>query len=164
MLSTLQQGSLVYIIDKTKNIKYSVGEIITKTEPKTEYNSSPVGGMNMVSYFDMSVKINNDTYDFKHIPSVNTLVNYNNGNIIISETKEGLIPTIETLLHNSKQIVNNIDYHKQAIVECEEILKELNPTFAKEKERDERIDSLEEKVGGIDEKLDKIFNLINDKK
>ena len=40
-------------------------------------------------------------------------------------------------------------------------MKKLNPTFAKEKERDARIENLESKVNGMDDKLDKIFNLIN---
>ena len=66
-------------------------------------------------------------------------------------------------LYNSKKIIEpeNIEYHTQAVADCESIMKKLNPTFAKEKERDARIESLENKVNGMDDKLDKIFNIIN---
>lgn len=162
MLSSLQQGSLVYIIDKTKSVKYLIGEVINKTEPKTEYQNVNIG-VNPQMFFDISVKVENDVYEFKHINTNLNVVNYSNGNTIISETKEALIPIVETLLHNSHKIVDNIEFHKQTIIDCESILKQLNPTFAKEKERDEAILNLETRMNNIDDKLDRMFNLINSK-
>lgn len=160
MLSALQQGSLVHIIDKTKDIKYIVGEVINRTDPVADY-SNPSLGINPPTFFDLTVKVDNETYEFKHLNS--TLSIANNGNIVISETKEGLTPTVESILHNSKKMIDpeNINYHKNAVASCEDILKKLNPVFAREKERDSRIQNLEDKVGGLDDKLDKILNLIN---
>lgn len=160
MLSALQQGSLVHIIDKTKGIKYLVGEVINRTEPNPDY-TNPNLGMTLQSFFDLSVKVGDENYEFKHLNS--TLTTANNGSITISENKEGLLPTVEAILCTSKKIIapENIEYHTQAVADCESIMKKLNPTFAKEKERDARIESLENKVSGMDDKLDKIFNLIN---
>lgn len=160
MLSALQQGSLVHIIDKTKDIKYIVGEVINRTDPVADY-SNPSLGVNPPTFFDLTVKVDNETYEFKHLNS--TLSIANNGNIVISETKEGLTSTVESILHNSKKMIDpeNIEYHKNAVASCEDILKKLNPVFAREKERDSRIQNLEDKVGGLDDKLDKILNLIN---
>lgn len=162
MLSALQQGSLVHIIDKTKGIKYLVGEVINKTEPIADY-SNPNTGLNPTTYFDLVVKVDNETYKFQHLNS--TLSVANNNNIIVSETKEGLTPTVENILYSSKKVIDpeNIQYHTEAVASCEEILKKLNPSFAKDKERDARIQNLENKMTGMDDKLDKIFNLINSK-
>lgn len=165
MLSALQQGSLVYILDKTNGIKYNIGEVINKTEPKTEYGSSPVEGMgfNVPTYFDISVKVDESIFDFKHILSTMSVVNYNNGNIVVSETKEALIPIIDNILHSRKVHIDNVEKYKKEVDDCEAILKKLNPTFAKEKERDSRISELEIKMGSVDNKLDKLINLINGK-
>ena len=46
------------------------------------------------------------------------------------------------------------------IIDCENILKQLNPQFAIDKERDERLSNLENRFDGVESKLDKIFNLI----
>lgn len=51
-------------------------------------------------------------------------------------------------------------YHTNVISSCENILKELNPRFAKEKERDEDISNLKTKIGGIETKMDKILTLL----
>jgi hypothetical protein len=64
-------------------------------------------------------------------------------------------------LFNSKNIVDNIDVYKQNIKDCENILKQINPQFAKDKERDDRLLNLETRFDGVESKLDKIFNIIN---
>lgn len=162
MLSALQQGSLVYIIDKTKDIKYIIGEVVNMTEPIADY-SNPNLGLTPPTFFDLTVKVEDENYEFKHLNSSLTVAN--NGNIIISETKEGLSPIVENILHSSKKVIDpeNIEYHTKAVASCEDILKKLNPVFAREKERDTRIQNLEDKVDGMDDKLDKILNFINSK-
>jgi hypothetical protein len=63
-------------------------------------------------------------------------------------------------LQNSKQIVNNIDTYKKNISECESILKDLSPQFAIDKERDDRLTNLENRFGGVESKLNEIFDYI----
>jgi predicted DNA-binding protein YlxM (UPF0122 family) len=69
------------------------------------------------------------------------------------------------MLQNSKTIVDSIDKHKANIAACENILKELNPVYKKESERDDAIDQLTNKVNGMQElmnqTLSKIENLLN---
>lgn len=64
------------------------------------------------------------------------------------------------MLQNSKQILNNIDSYKETIDQCENILKQLNPQFAVDQERDARLSNLENRFDGVESKLDKIFDLI----
>ena len=156
MFSALSQGSPIYILDKTSSPKYKVGEVIGVSYPKvTPYSMSP---QNTV---DLKVKVEGNVQEFNSIPSINSFVTYNNGKFVISETKQGIQNEVEGILQNSKQVLDNIDTYKQNIVECEDILKQLNPQFAIDKERDERLSNLEERFGGFESKLDKIFNLIS---
>lgn len=155
MLSGLNQGSFVYIFDKTDKPKLKIGEVVGITQPKFCQN----GIANMV--VDMKVKIDDIVIDYFNIPSNSSIVSYNGGKITISETKQGLQTEIETALENSKNIVNNIEYYKTNIETYENILKEINPQFAKDKERDTQISNLEIKVSGIETKLDKILEAIN---
>ena len=161
MFSALNQGSIIYILDKTERPKFKVGEIISISQPKVDYNSTGQFGQYQTTTVDIKVNINGNTYEYNSIPSSYSVITYNNGKITLSETKQGLQSEVESILQNSKQIVERIDTYKQNIVDCENILKELNPQFAKDKERDERLNSLEERFGGVEDRLDKIINLIN---
>lgn len=160
MFSALNQGSLLYILDKTDQPKLKIGQITGISQPKIDY-SQQYGGFNSPSTIDLKVNIDGSTYEYNSIPSSNSIVTYNNGKVTISETKQGLQSEVETILQNSRQIVEKIDTYKQNIIDCENILKELNPQFAKDKERDARLNSLEERFGGVEDRLDKIINLIN---
>ena len=155
MFSALSQGSPIYILDKASSPKFKIGEVVGVSYPKINpYNISP---QNTV---DLKVKVDDETQEFNSIPSINTVVSYNSGKIIISETKQGIQNEVETILSNSKQILNNIETYQKNVTDCEEILKQLNPQFAIDKERDERLSNLENRFDGFESKLDKIFNLI----
>ena len=155
MFSALSQGSPIYLLDKTSTPDYKVGEILGVSYPKM--NPYNVGPQNTV---DLKVKIDGEIQEFNSIPSINSVVSYNSGKIIISESKQGIQTEVENILQNSKQILNNIDTYKQNVIDCENILKQLNPQFAIDKERDERLSSLENRFDGFESKLDKIFNLV----
>lgn len=155
MFSALSQGSPIYLLDKTSTPDYKVGEIVGVSYPKM--NPYNVGPQNTV---DLKVKIDGEIQEFNSIPSINSVVSYNSGKIIISESKQGIQTEVENILQNSKQILSNIDTYKQNVVDCENILKQLNPQFAIDKERDERLSNLENRFDGFESKLDKIFNLV----
>ena len=155
MFSALSQGSPIYLLDKTSTPDFKIGEIIGVSYPKV--NPYNVGVQNTV---DIKVKIDGEVQEFNSIPSINSVVSYNGGKIIISESKQGIQTEVENILQNSKQVLSNIDTYKQNIQTCEEILKQLNPQFAIDKERDERLTSLENRFDGFESKLDKIFNLV----
>lgn len=153
MFSALTQGSSVYILDKTSTPKYFIGEVIGVSQPKINYG-------NNFGTVDLKVKVDDDVQEFKNLPSVNSVNTFNGGKLVISETKQGIQTEVESILTNSKQILSNINIYKQNIKDCEEILKQLNPQFAIDKERDTRLSNLETRFDGIESKLDKIFNLV----
>lgn len=151
MFSALSQGSPVYLLDKTSTLDYKVGEIIGVSQPRFSSFGNTV---------DLKVKVDDGVQEFNGIPSINNFVSYNNGKIIISETKQGIQNEVEGILQNRKHIIDNIDSYKEDINQCETILKKLSPQFAIDKERDERLSNLETRFDGVESKLDKIFNLI----
>lgn len=152
MFSALSQGSSIYLLDKTSSPKFLVGEVIGVTQPKYGFNQATV---------DLKVKVDDQIQEFNNLPGINSFMTYNNGKLLISETKQGIQNEVETILSNSRNILDNIDNYKQNIEDCENILKQLNPQFAKDKERDDRLSNLENRFDGVESKLDKIYNLIN---
>lgn len=153
MFSALRQGSVVYILEKGENPVLKVGQVVSITQPNYSSNFLMNG-----STIDINVKVNNQNMDFKNVPSSQSVANYNNA--IITETKELMSNEVDNMLQSSRSIVDSVAYHNNIITSCESILKELNPRFAKEKERDEDINNLKDKMGGIESKMDKILNLL----
>ncbi len=153
MFSALRQGSVVYILEKGENPVLKVGQVVSITQPNYSSNFLMNG-----STIDINVKVNNQNMDFKNVPSSQSVANYNNA--VITETKELMSNEVDNMLQSSRSIVDSVAYHNNIITSCESILKELNPRFAKEKERDEDINNLKDKMGGIESKMDKILVLL----
>ena len=97
--------------------------------------------------------------DFKNVPSSQSITTYNN--VVITETKELMSNEVDNMLQSSKNIIDSVPYHNSVIKSCEEILKDLNPRFAKEKERDEDISNLKTRIGGIESKMDQVLTLLS---
>lgn len=154
MFSALGQGSVIYILEKGENPSLKVGQIVSITQPSYSNNFLMNG-----STIDISVKVGEQNMDFKNVPSSQSVTNYNN--VIITETKELMSSEVDNMLQSSKSIVDSVAYHNNVISSCENILKDLNPRFAKEKERDEDISNLKNKIGGIESKMDKILTLLS---
>lgn len=151
MFSALSQGSPVYLLDKTSTLDYKVGEIIGISQPRFTSLGNTV---------DLKVKVDDSIQEFSGIPSINNFVSYNNGKIIISETKQSIQNEVEGILQNRKHILDNVDTYKEEVDKCEEILKRLDPQFAIDKDREERLSNLENRFDSFESKLDKIFKFV----
>lgn len=120
------------------------------------------GQPNTQTFVDIKLKIDGVVNDFNSIPSANSLVTYNNGSLILSETKQGLQTEIESIIQTRKQALDNIEQYKKDIVDGENILKKLNPQFAKDKARDDQISTLNNKVSNMEDTLNKIVTMLSD--
>lgn len=156
MFSALNQGSLVYILDKTDGVKFKIGEIVGTTVPQFAVDGS---GMVM----KLSVKINGNVAEYNNVPSAATIVSYNNGKFIIAETKQSIQSEVESTLHNANYIIEHIEDYKSQITQCENVLKELNPQYAKDKARDEEIANIKSEVAGMKTNIDKILAAVTNK-
>lgn len=65
------------------------------------------------------------------------------------------------MLENSKSIIANVEQHKSNVSACEKILKELNPIYAKEQERDEAIDNISGRMDRIEGILARLENKLS---
>lgn len=157
MFSGLRQGTTLYILDKSEKPKVVMGVVENITAPRPmykTYNPAVSFGTNMQTVVDITVKIDGERKEFLGIPSINTIHSY--GDYVICETREGMIQEVDAMLQNSENIVASIDRHKANIDVCKDILKELNPVYAKETERDEAIESLTNQMNSMQSVLTRL--------
>lgn len=165
MFQSLRQNSLFYILEKGDNLNLKVGQVINVSNPQPKYNqfqtTMPYNPQQEM-VVDVKVKVGDETIDFKQIPANLAIANSENNSVVVSESKEAMSAEVEAMLRASNNILESIPYHQKVISNCDIILRELNPQFAKEKEQEEKIGALEERMGNIDDKLNKMFDLLSD--
>ena len=157
MFSTLRQNSPIYVLDKKDSPVLKKGIIETVSPQRSRTGSFYGQPMDMI--VDIRVNIDGTSQEFKNIPASLSIAN--DGNIVISETKEAMSTEVDSMLSISKQILESVDYHKDVIEKCEQILKDLNPQFAKDKLQEEKINSLESRIGGVENTLGDIKDMMS---
>ncbi len=151
MFSAISQNSHVYILDKTDGVKLKIGEVVGTTIPIYATDGSNQMIMNL------KIRVDGNIVDYNNIPASNNSVTYNNGRIIICETKQGLQSEVESTLQHANYVIDHIEDYKTQITDCENVLKELNPQYAKDKARDEEIAGIKYEVAGIKDDISKIL-------
>ena len=162
MFSGLRQGTALYVLDKSKEPKVMMGyvEHISTPHPMyPNYNPSVSFGANLQTVVDVTVKLGDDKKEFVGVPSTSSIHSY--GDYVLSESKDGMIQEVTSMLENSKSILANVEQHKSNINACEKILKELNPVYAREKERDETIDNISGRIDRIEGILARLENKLS---
>jgi len=165
MFSSLRPGAILYILDKSDEPIVKIGYVESVTTPRPmykTYNPAVSFGTNMQTVVDVTIRINNEKKDFVGLPSNESI--HSHGDYVVSETREAMISEVDAMLQNSRNVIESVDNHKKIIVACENILKDLNPVYAKEKERDVAIDDLTKQVSDMKQVLKKLETFLTDKK
>lgn len=163
MFSGIRQNNLFYILEKSDTLNLKVGQVVSVSNPQPKYNqfaTTPSFTTQPEMVVDIKVKVGEEVMDFKQLNANHSLAN--SGNVVVSDNKEAMSAEVEGLLRTSKQILESVPYHERVISSCDTVLRELNPQFAKEKEQEEKISALEERMGDINGKLDKMFEILSD--
>lgn len=129
MFSALRQNSIVYILNKQDTPVLKKGIVVSVTAPKARTQGFYSNPLDMV--VDINIKVNDTQETLKNIPANLSIAN--DGNMVVSETREAMSSEVDSMLSMSKQVLDSVPYHNRVIKACDEMLKELNPQFAKEK-------------------------------
>lgn len=159
MFSGLKKGSQIYILDKGDNFCLKIGKVEEMNiHPKNEHGYPFAPSSQMV--VDLKVRVNEEIAEFNCLNADLNIAK--NGDIVVSDSEEAMSAEVLDTFRNSQQVLNSVPYHDKVAKACVPILKTINPQFAKEKEQEEKILFLEERIGNMDEKLEKMFEILSD--
>ena len=89
----------MYILDKGETPSIKIGQVESVTQPRPRYgtfNPTIPFSANTETVVDIAAKIDNEKKDFIGVPSNASIHGY--GNVVISESRDGMISEINGLL------------------------------------------------------------------
>lgn len=157
MFHSLRIGTPLYVLRKNEP-KLEVGEVTFVSQPVNQFNQPFYGGTQPTTV-DIKIQIGDKPMDFQKLPATFTIADCGNG-VVVSESREAISNEINILRQNSQRILESTDQHKAIVRKCEELLQELNPQVRQEAERAKEIESLGNRVGGLEMSLERIEGLL----
>lgn len=165
MFSNIRQGVPIYLLDKVGQngpiLKIGQVEQVSQLQPKYQTFTPGVniGLPNMNEMVvNIKVKFDDGPRDFNQVPANLSLADFNNGTVI-ADNRADIITEVESMVQNSKQIISSLAYHQKVIQAGDIMLKQLNPSFAKEAERDSNLANLNSKVDTLTDNVNAIVKL-----
>lgn len=162
MFSAIRQGSPIYILEKGDVPSLKIGQVISVGNPTPKYNTTTAGvgiGITPEMVIDIRAKADEQEYDFKQLPSAQSIANY--GNAVVSDSREAMLAEVDGMRQSSQLAIDKVEYHKGVVEACEEMLKTLNPNYAKEQARDEAISDLTKRLTTFERTLTNIEKLLS---
>lgn len=164
MFKDLKNGFQVCLLDKSqKTPVYKIGNIVSVSAPRVEPSRQLQAGqfpspmMYSDRVLDLTVECDGQT---------NTYVVQENANVAsiasltLACSVDPILNEVRAIHKNSSDIIASVDKHKEVVTTCENILKELSPTFADSKAQNERIDKIEEAISGVADSVRQIQQLL----
>lgn len=162
MFQGLRQNAPFYILEKEGGVRLRMGQVMSVSNPVPryiQYNSvQPFAPADNV--VDIKVKIDDEVIEFKQLSASQSIEN--SGKVVVSDNKEAMMSEVESMMIDSKSVLDKIPYYQSVVESCNSIMRELNPQLAKEKEQGEKIDGLEKKIVGIESALNNIQSLLSE--
>ncbi len=159
MFSALRQSGTVYLLTKGDIPTLKTGVVQSVSSPVTKFGTQLMPGQfQQDTVIDLTVKAGDELLTFKQLPSAAVIAS--SGNMVISESRDAMIAEVENMIRTSKEVLGSVDYHKNALEACESIMCSLNPRLAEEREQKEKIETLEKRLGGMEESIGDMKELL----
>lgn len=156
MFSNLSQNSILYILDLKNSPKVLSGPVERVSVPRPKYNTF---NPNMEMVVDIIATVNGERREFKGVPN-GSLANFGEDAFILAESKDVLNSYVNSMLQNSRSIINSVEKHQKLVTSYEEALQELNPDIKASKENDKAIQSLQDQVNTLQQGMQKILAIM----
>ncbi len=159
MLSGLRVGTPLYVLYKNEP-RVAIGEVLSVSNPAPVFGTTYQNGMIMPpkSTVDVKVKINGEDVTFQKLPSDQSVADFGNSGIVISESREAIITEIEGLRKLSEKSLQERTKHEHIIEECEKMMGELNPQAKREAAQAQEIASMKGDISTIKGLLTQLLN------
>lgn len=155
MFNTARPNSRAYIFFKGDKPRFEQGFVINNPVVKPKYNIPMNLNQRQETITDITIKTDSGTYNFNGIPSeLEVADTYCNGEAaVISLSRDAMSAEVLSLKQRSEDVIKSVPYHESFITICNDVVSQLNPEYAEQKQRDGRLDNLEKKVDVLTDKL-----------
>lgn len=154
MFQNLRQQSLIYILDKRAlpmiNLKTGRVSAVSAPVPKYSPNVNPLNPLinGVETTVDITVDVDGQNVDFKKVPS--NLSIYGENGILISESKDAISAEIDAMRESSRKRLDGRENDEKIIEQCDLLSAQLNPSIAKEREREDKMNTLETRMNSME--------------
>lgn len=159
MFSNLTKNQQVYVIDKSNDGELKIG-VVGEIKLPSPYQFQPMP-MQIAVPFDITVKYEDGSEEpFGQVQPSTAVVTYNNGNVILCDSREVAQMEIDKIASYSRKHLELVSHYEKLLESTERMMSQLDPRYAKDQQNDEDIKNLKSNMSDINSKLDDMIKMV----
>lgn len=132
---------------------FEVGSVISVSAPVPKYQMQPSFGQNQEMVVDIAARVGDQDLTYQKIPADLDIADFGNNSIVLTDNREAMNSEILNIKKKNVDEINNIEYRKNVVTKCDEILSRLNPEFAEKQAQQKEISELRSQLAEVNKTL-----------
>ena len=109
---------------------------------------------------DIVVNVGGQNTNLQGLPAGADIADFGqNGNIVVSCSRDAMNGELSTLRQKSVDILNSVEYHKGMIESCDKMLNALNPEFAAKQQQEQEIDMMKQQIATMTQNMNTLMQM-----
>lgn len=161
MFQSLRPNNQIFVLHKDKPL-LEIGSVVSVSMPTPKYPVPQVFGQPQEMVVDIVAKINNQDVTYQKLPANLDIADFGTTGIVVSDNKLAMNSEIMSLKQKSVDVLHSIDFHQKLIVNCDQMLSELNPEFAEKQQQQAEINELKTQVNDLSKNIANLMQINRD--
>lgn len=160
MFQHLRPNSTLYILHRGATPCLEYGQVVSVTPIRTIYKTMPNATFPQpVQVVDIIVNINGNNVNLQEIPANVDLADDPRTGLLVSASREEMNTEVITMKQKSEEVLRSIDYHKNFLASCEQMLSVLNPEVAAKQQQDKEIAQMKQQIETMSQSMQSLIEL-----
>lgn len=147
--SSLRSSSLLYILNREGVPTVNVGTIVNVSAPTPKWGGMAFGQQPEM-LVDLTVKVDDKQGAFPKVPANLDVWEYEQNGVktpyILATSRDAINAEINTLKQQALGVINSVDYNRQVVTACDQMLRQLNPEYAEKQRQEQEIAELKSRL------------------
>lgn len=146
----LKSGYPIYLLDRTA-LRYEQGKVMAVGMPHADLQAGNFGKM----LIDVTIQADGKQNTYSVSDTEKTAYA---GSLLIACEKECVVNEVRAINAQAEEILAKVEASQKTVTGCKALLEELDTTFKDKQETERRFLKLEERFGGIEDKMDRLLS------
>lgn len=149
----LKSGYPVYLLDRNA-LRYEQGKVMAVGLPHADMQPGSYGKL----LVDVTIQTDGKQNTYSVSDTEQTAYA---GSLLITCNKECVVNEVRAINAQAEETLAKVETARKTVADCKTLLEELDTTFKDKQETERRFQKIDERFGGIEDKMDRILSAIS---
>lgn len=150
MFQNLRPNSTLYILHRNgANPSLEYGQVVSVSPMRTVYKPANAGYPQPTMVVDVVVNIGGQNVNLQELPANQDIADDTRTGMLVSASRDEMNAEVITMKQKSEEVLRSVDYHRNFLVACDQMLSVLNPEIAAKQQQEKELADIKEQLARV---------------